>query len=381
MNMMISTSTPGAATSALAPSALAGAAPAASAPGASAPVTAFADWMGLDLSGAPQEAAAPADSLPAELLTGADGAPADTQAGRDGFADDGLAAQEQAQPLAEELAALAAMMPAMPIPMQMPMQMPMPMMAAAAAPAPARGDAAAPGMSAPAAAAPLPALPGASAPAPAALGGAPMPAAPFQIAAAPAAPVAAAAPAPTAAIGADAQSATDAPAPVAANAIAPSQPAAPVSSELKLAAATPAAWQQPLREALGERLQLQLSRNIDQAVIRLDPPNLGRIEIAIRHMGGNLEVNISATHSEVVRQLNTISETMRSDLAARQFTEVAVNVTSATRHAAGSQQAFDQQGRQRQQDGAPDDADPGRALAEAGHPPSTFSLNGRESTV
>ena len=113
-------------------------------------------------------------------------------------------------------------------------------------------------------------------------------------------------------------------------------------------------------------------------MIRLDPPNLGRIEIAIRHMAGTLEVNISATHSEVVRQLNTISDTMRTDLAQRQFTEVAVNVTTATRSGAPAQQAFDQQGR-RQHEGAPDDAEPGRALAEAGNPDSTFSLNARES--
>ena len=273
------------------------------------------------------------------------------------------------------------MMPAMTMPMPVPLQMPL---TPSAAPAAQRGSADAGAIALPADAATLPggALPqqaaavaAAPAPAMAATSAAPAPA--FQLAAANAAP---AAPAAAAAV-TDAPLAADAPAPVAANGIAPSQPGAPASSELKLVAATPAAWQQPLREALGDRLQLQLSRNIDQAVIRLDPPNLGRIEIAIRHMAGSLEVNISATHSEVVRQLNTISETMRSDLAARQFTDVAVNVTSATRAASGAQQGFDQQGRQRQQDGAPDDADPGRALAEAGHPSSTFSLNGRESTV
>ncbi|MBZ2208633.1 flagellar hook-length control protein FliK [Massilia soli] len=379
MNMMISTPTPGPAATPLAQGALAATAAPAGA-GAAAPVTAFADWMGLDLSGAPQEAAAPADTLPAELQAGADGAAADTEAGSDGAAADGSAAQQQDRPLAEELPTLAAMMPAMPMPMPVPLQMPTLAAAAPApvrsdaAPAPAGGGAAAASLTAAFAAAPRPA-----APAPAALTGAPMPATPFQIAAKPAA-TAAAAPA-TAAIAADAPAAADAPSPVAANGIAPSQPAAPATSELKLAAAAPAAWQQPLREALGERLQLQLSRNIDQAVIRLDPPNLGRIEIAIRHMAGSLEVNISATHSEVVRQLNTISETMRSDLASRQFTEVAVNVTGATRTPSGAQQGFDQQGRQRQQDGAPDETDPGRALAEAGNPSSTFSLNSRESSV
>jgi flagellar hook-length control protein FliK len=142
---------------------------------------------------------------------------------------------------------------------------------------------------------------------------------------------------------------------------------------------TPPDWQQPLREALGERLQLQLGRNADQAVIRLDPPMLGRIEISIRHAGGALEVNISATHGEVLRQLNTISDSMRNDLAQRQFTEVAVSVVAAPR--SGAAPSGEQQGRQRQSGAGQDEAGPGRGLAEAGQPSSAFSLNGRESTT
>ncbi|MDQ1832904.1 flagellar hook-length control protein FliK [Massilia scottii] len=160
-----------------------------------------------------------------------------------------------------------------------------------------------------------------------------------------------------------------------ANALASQGAAMAAPLEVKLPA-NPADWQQPLREALGERLQLQLGRNIDQAVIRLDPPQLGRIEIAIRHAaGGALEVNISATHSEVRRQLNSVSDAMRSDLAQRQFSDVAVTITATPRSGA----AFgEQQGRQRQPDRDNNDNDPGRALAEAGHPSATFSLSGRE---
>ncbi|MDQ1816172.1 flagellar hook-length control protein FliK [Massilia sp. CCM 9210] len=160
-----------------------------------------------------------------------------------------------------------------------------------------------------------------------------------------------------------------------ANALASQGAAMAAALEVKLPA-NPADWQQPLRDALGERLQLQLGRNIDQAVIRLDPPQLGRIEIAIRHAaGGALEVNISATHSEVRRQLNSVSDAMRSDLAQRQFSDVAVTITATPRSGA----AFgEQQGRQRQPERDSNDNDPGRALAEAGHPSATFSLSGRE---
>ena len=370
MNMMVST-TPSTSAPPL-PGKVVEAVPALPGSAAAAP---FADFMGLELIAVATEA--DADAPPAE-----DAAAAPEPAASD------LQAQEHQQ----ALSSMQLMMLSMPVTMAMPA----PMAAAQALPA-ADGEASGPAVDA---AAPVAIATGtgnafASLAAPQA-SAAPMPAAgmpaaptaqPQQASAAAAEPAfaaalsrAAAAPAAQAAVVADAPVAADAPAaPVSAAGATTTAPVAAASSELKLAAARPADWQQPLREALGDRLQLQLSRNIDLAVIRLDPPNLGRIEIAIRHMAGTLEVNISATHREVVRQLNTISDTMRTDLAQRQFTEVAVNVTTATRNAAGSQQAFDQQGRQRQQDGAAEESVPGRALAEAGNPSSTFSLNARES--
>src|SRR5436190_2156379 len=75
---------------------------------------------------------------------------------------------------------------------------------------------------------------------------------------------------------------------------------APVATPDTVAlAGSPAAWRQNLHEALGERLHLQVGNNLDHAVIRLDPPNMGRIEIAIRHAAGSLEVTLSATHGDV----------------------------------------------------------------------------------
>lgn len=140
----------------------------------------------------------------------------------------------------------------------------------------------------------------------------------------------------------------------------------------------PTAWRQTLHEALGERLQLQLGKNAEQAVIRLEPPMLGRVEIAIRHSAGSLEVHISATHGEVLRQLQTVSENLRNDLAQRQFTDVAVNVTQAARGAnAAPLFAGDGGNRGRQQDGQQQEQAPGNALAEANDGASAFSLNTR----
>ncbi|MGJ9417737.1 flagellar hook-length control protein FliK [Massilia sp. CMS3.1] len=139
----------------------------------------------------------------------------------------------------------------------------------------------------------------------------------------------------------------------------------------------PTAWRQTLQEALGERMQLQVGKNAEQAVIRLDPPMLGRVEIAIRHSAGSLEVHITATHGEVLRQLQSVSEGLRNDLAQRQFTDVAVNIAPAPRGANGAPMFAGGEGRGRQQDGREQEQDPGTALAEANTGTSPFSLNGR----
>jgi len=127
---------------------------------------------------------------------------------------------------------------------------------------------------------------------------------------------------------------------------------------VKLSPATPAQWRQPLAEALGDCLQLSLQRGNDQAVIRLDPPQLGRIDIAIRHEAGSLQVQLSATHSEVVRQLHAIGDSLRQDLGQRAYGDVSVVVSDAA-------MGRDADGRSRGRPQQPEDTGPGRALAEA----------------
>ncbi|MFC3461343.1 flagellar hook-length control protein FliK [Massilia haematophila] len=159
---------------------------------------------------------------------------------------------------------------------------------------------------------------------------------------------------------------------------APANGAAQRGADTVTLSGPPTAWRQTLHEALGERLQLQLGKNAEQAVIRLEPPMLGRVEIAIRHSAGSLEVHISATHGEVLRQLQSVSENLRNDLAQRQFTDVAVNITQAARSAnAAPQFAGDGGNRGRQQDGQQQEQAPGNALAEANDGASAFSLNAR----
>ena len=127
---------------------------------------------------------------------------------------------------------------------------------------------------------------------------------------------------------------------------------------LKLpAAAQPTQWRAPLLNALGERVQWQLQRGSEQATIRLEPPNLGRVDIVIRQEGGALQVSISATHREVMHQLQGISEQLRQDLSARHSSDVALVLSEQARDADARQRA-------RQEQETPEHP-PGQALAEA----------------
>jgi flagellar hook-length control protein FliK len=152
--------------------------------------------------------------------------------------------------------------------------------------------------------------------------------------------------------------------------------AQPAADTVKLAG-PPTAWRQTLQETLGDRLNVHVAGNVQQATISIEPPQLGRIDIAIRHSAGTLEVNISATNGDVLRQLQTVSDNLRNDLSQRQYTEVAVTVTPAPKNNAAPFGDPQQQGRGRQQ-GRDQENEPGRGLAEAGNPASVFNL-GRDS--
>jgi len=361
----------------------------------------FAQWLGQQAGAAsapaapqlaaaplPPDAAVPADATPAKGVQ--DAAPADDT--------DTEAAQAAQAPDTALLAAMA--MPLMPL---SPAQVAQAVQAAQPAPAgqaakTGKGDAAAatpaadfaaPGQdggrrAALAQAAPLPAAaaplvtPAASAPAAAdaaARPGAQQDGAAVRLA------VRADAPTFDARDGADADGAAPGQSngtPAGAPAVAGAAPAAQAGADSVKLAGPPTAWRQSLQEALGERLQLQVGRNVEQAVIRLEPPQLGRIDIAIRHSAGVLEVNISATNGEVLRQLQNVSDNLRSDLSQRQYSEVAVTVAPAPRGNAAPFGDPQQQGRGRQQGRDQEESAPGGALAEASQPGSVFSLGGRD---
>ncbi|MCA6217214.1 flagellar hook-length control protein FliK [Ideonella sp. B7] len=117
---------------------------------------------------------------------------------------------------------------------------------------------------------------------------------------------------------------------------------------------------QALRETLGERLSWQVDQRSEQATIRLSPERLGHIEIQIRHEAGGLQVQLAASHSEVARQLQQVSDGLRQDLGLRHGGEVSVQVAERRDNA-----GLGEGGGRQQQGRSPEEQRPGRALAEA----------------
>jgi flagellar hook-length control protein FliK len=113
-----------------------------------------------------------------------------------------------------------------------------------------------------------------------------------------------------------------------------------------------------LEVALGDRLQLQITQRSEHAVIRLDPPSMGTIEIVIQREAGNIQVHLRASNAEVARQLQGIGDSIRQDLIHRQNGDVSVHVSDSSRE----QQSASQQGQRQNQ--AQREA-PGRALSES----------------
>ncbi|GKX62962.1 hypothetical protein SOASR032_15310 [Pragia fontium] len=104
-------------------------------------------------------------------------------------------------------------------------------------------------------------------------------------------------------------------------------------------------WSQQLHSVLSDRLQIQSDNRIQHATIRLDPPDMGKIDISLHMDGGKLQVQINANQNDIYKALQQISHELRQTLVEQNFTQVSVQITSN-----GQQQ---QQGQHRQANGQP----------------------------
>nr|WP_249186666.1 flagellar hook-length control protein FliK [Pseudomonas sp. KB-10] len=128
--------------------------------------------------------------------------------------------------------------------------------------------------------------------------------------------------------------------------------AAPGSAAANLAAPAPAVAERPLKlhapqaqwgeqmlASLREHVDLQINQRIQNATIRLDPPELGSLEIFLSHESGRLSVQLSAANADVARLLQQTSERLRQELVGQNFVQVNVQVSADAQGGRQQQQA------------------------------------------
>lgn len=89
-----------------------------------------------------------------------------------------------------------------------------------------------------------------------------------------------------------------------------------------------AKWGEQMLHSLRESVDLQVQQRMQSATIRLDPPELGSMEILLKHEAGHLTVHINAAQVDVAKLLQQVSERLRQELIEQDFTQVSVEVSS-----------------------------------------------------
>ena len=98
-------------------------------------------------------------------------------------------------------------------------------------------------------------------------------------------------------------------------------------------------WGEQMLQVLQDRVTLQATQNLQEARIRLDPPDLGKLDLVVRVDGERLNVQINANHAAVRDALVQVSERLRAELQQQQFVHVDVNVGTGDQGQASYSQA------------------------------------------
>ncbi|ENM5736979.1 flagellar hook-length control protein FliK [Vibrio mimicus] len=87
-------------------------------------------------------------------------------------------------------------------------------------------------------------------------------------------------------------------------------------------------WGEQMMQVLHDRVTLQAQQNIQEAKIRLDPPELGKLDLLVRVEGERLHVHINANAAATREALMQVSERLRTELQEQNFVHVDVNIGS-----------------------------------------------------
>lgn len=111
----------------------------------------------------------------------------------------------------------------------------------------------------------------------------------------------------------------------------------PVYKTLKLSPDS-ARWGEQMMATLRQHITTQVNSQQQQTTIRLDPPELGAMEIFLQHDNGKITIQISATQSDIARILQQTSDRLRNELTQQAFVEVNVNIQQGQPHSGRDQQ-------------------------------------------
>ncbi|WP_279497006.1 flagellar hook-length control protein FliK [Aeromonas veronii] len=100
-------------------------------------------------------------------------------------------------------------------------------------------------------------------------------------------------------------------------------------------------WGQQLVSLLQDKVELQVNQQVKQAHIRLDPPELGRLELTVKLDGDRLNVQLNVTNPAVRDAMIQSMERLRMSLAPHHAGGVEVNVGQGSEQ--GQQERWQQE--------------------------------------
>lgn len=88
----------------------------------------------------------------------------------------------------------------------------------------------------------------------------------------------------------------------------------------------PTLWAEQMLAPLADRLRVQSQLGVKQATLRLDPPELGKLDLQVRTEGDRVFIQIAATNPAVRDQLLQLTERLRQEVLLGGYGQVEVDI-------------------------------------------------------
>ncbi|MDR7121110.1 flagellar hook-length control protein FliK [Rheinheimera soli] len=97
-------------------------------------------------------------------------------------------------------------------------------------------------------------------------------------------------------------------------------------------------WGQRLVQMLADKVDLQLGLNVNKALIRLDPPSLGSIELSVQLDGDRLTVQMHSSNAQLREAMGQGLEQLRASLQQKLGSDVQIELRMGTESSSQQQQ-------------------------------------------